>query len=169
MLTADRMMQKLYDRIRPTGTRHDGSRQFPKDYDSLHRLLKVADQLINHTEWISEASQRLLYRLLMDAPVDEDTEVMFRMLDLLDDPRYLDDDSILRLYETAAYHCSLSMARISLNGLDVTTCQLQFVGNTGVAETVEHDRRQIILLDQILHSLTNIGTEATRCPKFLDF
>lgn len=100
---ADRMMQMLYERIRPAGTRHDGSKQFPKDYSSLYRLLKAADQLINHTEWISEASQRLLFRMLMDAPVDQDASVLFRMLDLLKDPRYLDDDSILRLYENAAY------------------------------------------------------------------
>lgn len=100
---ADRMMQMLYERIRPAGTRHDGSKQFPKDYSSLYRLLKAADQLINHTEWISEASQRLLFRMLMDAPVDQDASVLFQMLDLLKDPRYLDDDSILRLYENAAY------------------------------------------------------------------
>lgn len=99
----DRMMRLLYERIRPAGKRHDGSKQFPKDYGSLYRLLKAADQLINHTDWISEASQRLLFRMLMDAPMDQDTSVLFRMLDLLKDPRYLDDDSILRLYENAAY------------------------------------------------------------------
>ena len=40
----------------------------------------------------------------MDVPVDEDAPALFRMLELLKDPRYLDDDSILRLYETAAYY-----------------------------------------------------------------
>lgn len=100
---ADMMMQMLYDMIRPSGKRHDGSKQFPKDYDRFYVLLKTADQLIAHTEWISEASQRLLFRMLMDGPVDQDASIMFRMLDLLENPKYLDDDSILRLYESAAY------------------------------------------------------------------
>lgn len=100
---AEQMMQRLYDRIRPAGKGHDSGKQFPVDYGQLDRLLKAADQLVSHTEWVSEASQRLLFRLLMDAPVDQDASVMFRMLDLLKDPRYLDDDSILRLYENAAY------------------------------------------------------------------
>ena len=100
---ADGMMQKLYDMIRPAGRRHDGNKQFPRDYDRFYSLLKTADQLIANTEWISEASQRLLFRMLMDGPVDQDASIMFRMLDLLENPKYLDDDSILRLYENAAY------------------------------------------------------------------
>ena len=101
---ADRMMRKLYEQIRPDSSRHDVSRQFPADYGSLYRLLITARQMVDHFEEVTEASQHLLYRYLMDSPVDEDTPVMFRMLKLLEDPRYLDADSILRLYETAAYY-----------------------------------------------------------------
>jgi len=102
--SAERMMRNLYEHIRPAGTRHDGSRQFPEDYDRLYRLLSIAQQMIDNADRTTEASQRLLFRLLMDAPVDQDTPALFRMLELLEDPRYLDDSSILRLYETAAYY-----------------------------------------------------------------
>lgn len=102
--SAERMMYNLYERIRPAGARHDGSRQFPEDYDSLYRLLSIAQQMVDNADRTTEASQRLLFRLLMDAPVDQDTPALFRMLELLEDPRYLDDSSILRLYETAAYY-----------------------------------------------------------------
>lgn len=102
--SAERMMRNLYEHIRPAGTRHDGSRQFPEDYDRLYRLLSIAQQMIDNANRTTEASQRLLFRLLMDAPVDQDTPALFRMLELLEDPRYLDDSSILRLYETAAYY-----------------------------------------------------------------
>lgn len=101
---ADRMMQNLYGMIRPAGKRHDGSKQFPTDYGRLYRLLRIAEQMVYHTEQVTEASQHLLYRLLIDSPVDQDASVMFRILELLKDPRYLDDDSILRLYENAAYY-----------------------------------------------------------------
>ena len=100
---AERMMRNLYGRIRPAGTRHDGSRQFPEDYDSLRALLRTADQLISRAARVSEASQRLLFRTLIDAPVDEDVRVLSRTLELLKNPAYLDDGSILRLYENAAY------------------------------------------------------------------
>lgn len=102
--SAERMMRNLYEHIRPAGTRHDGSRQSPEDYDRLYRLLSIAQQMIDNADRTTEASQRLLFRLLMDAPVDQDTPALFRMLELLEDPRYLDDSSILRLYETAAYY-----------------------------------------------------------------
>ena len=102
--SAERMMYNLYERIRPAGARHDGSRQFPEDYDSLYRLLSIAQQMVDNADRTTEASQRLLFRLLMDAPVDQDTPALFRILELLEDPRYLDDSSILRLYETAAYY-----------------------------------------------------------------
>lgn len=101
---ADRMMRNLYERIRPAGVRHDGSRQFPEDYGSFYRLIRMIPQMIDNIDYVSEASQRLLYRWLMDAPVDQDAPALFRMLKLLEDPRFLDDDSILRLYETAAYY-----------------------------------------------------------------
>ena len=103
-VSADRMMRNLYERIRPAGTRHDGSRQFPEDYDRLYHLLSIAQQMIDNVDRTTEASQHLLFRLLMDAPVDQDTPALFRMLELLENPRYLDDSSILRLYETAAYY-----------------------------------------------------------------
>ena len=101
---AEGMMRNLYERIRPAGTRHDGSRQFPEDYDSFYRLLSLARQMIDSADRVSEASQRLLYRCLMDSPVDQDAPVLFQMLDLLRHPDFLDDSSILRLYETAAYY-----------------------------------------------------------------
>ena len=102
--SAEQMMRSLYERIRPAGTRHDGGRQFPEDYGRLYRLLSVARQMIDNTDRTTEASQHLLLRLLMDAPVDQDTPALFRMLELLENPMYLDDSSILRLYETAAYY-----------------------------------------------------------------
>ena len=101
---AERMMRILYNLILSNGKRHDVNRQFCTDYEHFFRLLKAADQLLSHTDWVSEASQRLLFRILMDAPVDQDTTVMYRMLQLQENPRYLDDDSILRLYEMAAYY-----------------------------------------------------------------
>ncbi len=103
MRAAERIMQNLYSLIRPSEKGHDGSKQFPANYSSLYRLLTTADQLINHTEWVSESSQRLLFRLLMDAPVDQDLYTLHRMLELLKNPLYLDCNSVLRLYEDAAY------------------------------------------------------------------
>ena len=101
--SVDQMMKKLYEMIRPAGTRHDGSKQFPADYSTLYQLLRTAEQLIYHSDRITEYSQRLHFRLLMDAPVDQDASALFRIVELLNNPKYLDDDSILRLYENAAY------------------------------------------------------------------
>ena len=101
---ADQMMQKLYRMILPAGKRHDTARQFPDNPDAFYGLLRLADQVITNFDGVTEASQRLLYRWVMDAPVDQDTEALFRMMDLLRNPEYLDDDSILRLYETTAYY-----------------------------------------------------------------
>ncbi len=101
---ADRMMRALYEQIRPAGPRHDIGRQYPADYGSLFRLISAARQMTDHIGVVTEASQRLLCRCLMDSPLDEDTPVMFRMLELLEDPRYLDPDSVLLLYETAAFY-----------------------------------------------------------------
>ena len=100
---ADGMIKRLYEMLRPAGTGHDGSKQFPEDYSRLYAMLVAADQLLCHTGWTSEASQRLTFRLLMDAPVDRDAPVLDQMLALLRTPRYLDRDSVLRLYESAAY------------------------------------------------------------------
>lgn len=101
--STDQMMKILYEMIRPAGTRHDGSKQFPADYSKLYQLLRTAEQLIYHSDRITEYSQRLHFRLLMDAPVDQDASALFRIVELLNNPKYLDDDSILRLYEDAAY------------------------------------------------------------------
>ena len=100
---AERMMQNLYALILPDGQRHDADKQFPQDYAHLADLLRCAQQMIAHSERTTQASQRLLYRILMDAPVDQDALTLSRMLRLLADPQFLDDDSVLRLYENAAY------------------------------------------------------------------
>ena len=101
---ADKLMMKMYGVLLPAGKRHDTSRQFPENPDEFYGMLRLADQVITNYDEITEASQRLLYRWLMDAPVDQDALALFRMLDLLKNPVYLDDDCILRLYETAAYY-----------------------------------------------------------------
>lgn len=101
---ADRFILKLYEMLLPAGKRHDTDKQFPDDPGEFYGLLRLAEQVISNFDRITEASQRLLYRWLMDAPVDQDALVLFRMLDLLRNPKYLDDDCILRLYETVAYY-----------------------------------------------------------------
>ena len=101
---ADGMAMKMYRMILPEGKRHDTSKQFPDNPDAFYGLLRLAEQVITHYDVVTEASQRLLYRWVMDAPVDQDTEALFRMLDLLENPAGLDADSILRLYENAAYY-----------------------------------------------------------------
>lgn len=99
----ERMADKLYQFIKPAGKRHDADKQFPADYDKLYELLRVADQLQAHSLETIPAGQRLRYRILMDAPVDQDEWTLQGMLRLLKDPQYLDDGSILRLYEMSAY------------------------------------------------------------------
>ena len=101
---AEGMMRTLYERIRPDHTRHDCGRQFPADYNGFYRLLNLARQMATHFDLVTESSQHLLYRWLMDSPVDQDTPVLYKMLELLNNPQFLDDDSILCLYETAAYY-----------------------------------------------------------------
>ena len=101
---ADRLMQKLYGMLLPAGKRPDTDRQFPENPEKYYGLLRLADQVITYYDGVTEASRRLLFRWLMDAPVDQDARALLRMLNLLEDPRFLDDDSILRLYETAAYY-----------------------------------------------------------------
>ena len=100
---ADDMMRRLCDMICPAGTRPDADKQFPADYDRLYTLLCLADRLISRSGRVSAVSQRLLCRLLIDAPVDRDQDALRRILKLLEDPIFLDDGSVLRLYETAAY------------------------------------------------------------------
>ena len=48
------------------------------------------------------------------------------------------------------HHIRLGMSGVSLYRLDVPAAQLQLVSNAGVAETVENDLRQIMVLDQLL-------------------
>lgn len=100
---AEQMAEGLYQQICPDGQRHDTDKQSPEDYDRLYELLGIADQLQAHSQKVSPASQRLRYRILMDAPVDQDEWTAMRMVHLLENPQGLDDGSILRLYETSAY------------------------------------------------------------------
>ena len=101
---ADQLMMRMYRMLLPAWKRDDTSRQFPDNPDEFYGMLQLVDQVINNYDRITAASQKLLYRWLMDAPVDQDALALFRMLDLLKDPVYLDDNCILRLYETAAYY-----------------------------------------------------------------
>ncbi len=101
---ADQLIMRIYSVLLPAGKRDDTSRQFPDNPDEFYGMLCLADQVISNYGRVTEASQKLLFRWLMDAPVDQDTVALFRMLDLLNNPVYLDDDCILRLYETAAYY-----------------------------------------------------------------
>ncbi len=101
---ADRMMLTMYGMLLPAGKRPDTERQFPEDPVRFYGLLQLAHQMTAGFGLATAASQQLLYRWLMDAPVDQDTEALFCMLDMLHSPVYLDDDQILRLYETAAYY-----------------------------------------------------------------
>lgn len=99
----ERMAEKLYQFIKPAGKHHDADKQFLADYDKLYELLRVADQLQAHSQETTPSGQRLRYRILMDAPVDQDEWTLQGMLHLLNDPQYLDDGSILRLYEMSSY------------------------------------------------------------------
>ena len=47
------------------------------------------------------------------------------------------------------------MSGVALYSLDVAAGQLQLVGDAGVTEAMEHDRRQIVFLNQILHCSAN--------------
>lgn len=100
---AERLMERLYQRIRPAEDRHDFGKQFPADYARLYALLTLARQVVTRFDRVTPASQRLRVRLLMDAPVDQDENTLRQMLRLLRDPAFLDDDSVLRLYAFSAY------------------------------------------------------------------
>ena len=52
-------------------------------------------------------------------------------------------------------HLRLRMPRISLHRLDVAAVEFQLVGDAGVPQAVEHNRRQVVVLNQILHGLPN--------------
>ena len=79
---AEQMAEGLYQQICPDGQRHDTDKQSPEDYDRLYELLGIADQLQAHSQKVSPASQRLRYRILMDAPVDQDEWTAMRMVQI---------------------------------------------------------------------------------------
>ena len=100
---SDQMMVRLYDRIHPAGTNFDGNRQASSNYAELVGYMRLAEQMISHAEKATPASQRLMYRCLVDAPVDQDETTVRRMLALLARPDFLEPNSVLRLYEMSAY------------------------------------------------------------------
>ena len=100
---AEGMAERLYQRLKPKGARHDTDRQSPSDYARLYELLCAADQLQAHCRKTTLAGQRLRYRILMDAPVDQDERTAERMAELLNHPEGLDEGSVLRLYESSAF------------------------------------------------------------------
>ncbi|MBQ9008347.1 MAG: AAA family ATPase [Clostridia bacterium] len=101
--TLDGMLIRLHHKINPDEKQPDLDKQYPSDYRSLHELLSIAEQLLRFAVPGTPASQLLTFRVLMDAPVDEDRAVLDRMLQLLDNPYYLDERCVLRLYETSAF------------------------------------------------------------------
>ena len=59
-------------------------------------------------------------------------------------------------------HIDLGMSGITLHCLNITTVKLQLVSNRGVTETVEYNRWQIMLLDQIIPGVTSFCAAAAR-------
>lgn len=100
---ADTAMKNLYQMIKPESGQTDADKQYVRNYSELAKLLSVAEQLIANTDYVSAPKQKLKYRVLMDAPVDQDESVLDRMLELLDNPVFLDDGRILRIYEWTAF------------------------------------------------------------------
>ena len=95
-------MERLYVLIKPEGKNFDSDKQYPEDYTRLWHLLRLAEQAVVNLGIRTPASQRLLYHLVMDAPVDQDELMLQRCLVLLKHPDHLDPDSVLRLYNEAA-------------------------------------------------------------------
>lgn len=102
LASAESFMERLYAVIKPEGQDHDSDRQYPEDYARLWHLLRLAEQAVVNLGIATPSSQRLLYRLAIDSPVDQDELMLRRTLVLLEHPDYLDPDSILRLYNEAA-------------------------------------------------------------------
>jgi len=100
--SAEAFMERLYMLIKPEGKGHDFDRQFPEDYSCLWHLLRLAEQAVVNLGIRTPVSQRLLYHLVIDAPVDQDELMLQRCLTLLKHSDFLDSDSILRLYNEAA-------------------------------------------------------------------
>ncbi len=100
---ADTAMKNLYQLIKPESGQADADKQYVRDYSELAKLLFFAEQLISNTDYISAPKQKLKYRVLMDLPVDQDESVLSGMLEMLDNPVFLDDGRILRMYEWTAF------------------------------------------------------------------
>ena len=100
---ADTAMKNLYQLIKPESGQTDADKQYVRNYSELAKFLFVAEQLIANTDYVSAPKQKLKYRVLMDAPVDQDESALDRMLELLDNPVFLDNGRILRMYEWTAF------------------------------------------------------------------
>ena len=100
----DSMMRRMYARLLPEKSRHDRGRVYNAGDPERAYVMRAAEQVLRHTDFVTESAQRLRYRLLMDAPLEDDVDTLRGMLELLEHPEGLDHDSILRLYETAAYY-----------------------------------------------------------------
>ena len=59
------------------------------------------------------------------------------------------------------HHGDLGVAGVALYGFDVTAVQFEFIGDAGVAETVENDFREVVVLDQLVEFLSD-GSLADR-------
>lgn len=101
--TLDDVLARLHHKINPREDRPDLDKQMPENYEQLHELLCVAEQLLVYAKPATPASQLLTFRMLMDAPVDMDETVADNMLRLLKDPDGLEPGCVLRLYETCAF------------------------------------------------------------------
>ena len=99
---AEALMERLYAGILPPGQPDDADKQTPEDYSGLLALLSLAEEIVTHLGERTPASQRLRFRLLMDAPVDADQAILDGVLELLEDPQPLQANCILRLYLQAA-------------------------------------------------------------------
>lgn len=100
---ADTAMSNLYHLIKPEGVQEDAGKQYKGNYRELEKLLVTAQKLIDATDYTSAPKQKLKYRVLMDAPVDQDESTLNSMLKLLDNPVFLDEGSIIRMYEWTVY------------------------------------------------------------------
>lgn len=101
LASAESFMERLYELIKPEGAGHDSYKQYPKDYTYLWHLLRLAEQVVVNLGITTPASQRLLYRLVIDAPVEQDELMLRRCLILLQQPVYLEPESVLRLHSQA--------------------------------------------------------------------
>ena len=54
-------------------------------------------------------------------------------------------------------HLCLEMTGIALHRLDVTTIQLELIGNARVTQTVKHHRRKVIIGDEVFHRFPDAG------------